>query len=51
MLDGVLSDLPRITYQRLRERGFVPSGIIDVGACKGDSATLAKSIFPSALSS
>lgn len=32
---------------RLRDRGFAPQGILDIGAYNGDWATGARSIFPS----
>src|SRR5262245_7983387 len=34
-----------VAYLRLKERGFVPAGIIDVGAYEGNWTRLARGIF------
>src|ERR1019366_3776556 len=45
-LETVLRQLPSATYWRLREQGFSPGGIIDIGAHDGDWTRMIKSIFP-----
>src|SRR5664280_1018092 len=46
LLETVLRQLPSATYWRLREQGFSPGGIIDIGAHDGDWTRMIKSIFP-----
>lgn len=45
-VDAALWHLERITYQRLRARGFIPGTIIDIGAHTGEWTKTIKTIFP-----
>jgi FkbM family methyltransferase len=45
-LDAALSHLDRAAYQRLRDRGFRPQSIIDIGAHIGDWTRVIKQTFP-----
>ena len=40
--------LSDVAYTRLRDRGFAPGSIIDVGACSGEWSRSVRKIFPSA---
>jgi FkbM family methyltransferase len=46
LIDTVLRQLPQASYWRLREQGFVPGGIVDIGAHEGDWTRAIRSIFP-----
>ena len=46
LLETVLRQLPLATYWRLREQGFSPGGIVDIGAHDGDWTRTIKGIFP-----
>jgi FkbM family methyltransferase len=43
---AVLWQLPEVTYFRLRDHGFQPNGIVDVGAHVGDWSRLIRKVFP-----
>jgi FkbM family methyltransferase len=45
ILDAALAQLEEVAYTRLRERGFRPNGIIDVGAHQGDWISSIRRIF------
>ena len=46
LLDVALLQLEEAAYTRLRDQGFFPKGIIDVGAHKGDWIRSVRHIFP-----
>jgi len=46
ILDAALSKLEEVAYTRLRDLGFCPNGIIDVGAHQGDWIRAVRQIFP-----
>jgi FkbM family methyltransferase len=46
LLDVTLKQTEEVAYARLRDQGFCPSGIIDVGAHQGDWIRLVRQIFP-----
>jgi FkbM family methyltransferase len=46
LLDVALLQTEEIAYARLRDQGFCPGGIIDVGAHQGDWIRLVRQIFP-----
>lgn len=48
LMETVLRQLPQATYWRLRERGFAPGSIVDVGAHEGHWTRLIRSIFATA---
>lgn len=48
LLDNLLGQLPEVTYFRLRDLGFEPKGIVDIGAHVGDWSRSIRNIFPSA---
>ena len=45
LVDTILQQLPGVTYQRLREFGFVPGGIVDVDACDGEWSRIIRQVF------
>ncbi len=47
-LERGLAKLPEVTYQRLREFGFKPKTIIDIGASHGHWSASVATIFPDA---
>jgi FkbM family methyltransferase len=46
LLDRALEHLSDVTYHRLRDMGFEPNGIIDIGAHVGDWTRSIKAVFP-----
>jgi FkbM family methyltransferase len=46
LLEVALFELQEVAYARLRDQGFSPNGIIDVGAHKGDWIRSVRQIFP-----
>lgn len=46
LLETALRQLPSAAYWRLRERGFRPGGIIDIGAHEGNWTRLVRTIYP-----
>jgi FkbM family methyltransferase len=46
LLEVALLELQEVAYARLRDQGFSPNGIIDVGAHKGDWIRSVRQIFP-----
>ena len=48
VIETALRQLPRAAYWRLREQGFAPGGIVDVGAHEGQWTRMIREIFPSA---
>lgn len=48
ILDAALGELPVLTYLRLRDRGFRPRGIIDIGADGGAWARMIRMIYTEA---
>lgn len=48
LITRVLWELPDVVYFRLRDRGFGPNGIIDIGAHVGEWTRSIKNVFPSA---
>jgi FkbM family methyltransferase len=46
LIETVFRQLPQATYWRLREQGFAPGGIIDIGAHEGDWTRMIRDIFP-----
>jgi len=46
LVTAVLWQMPEVTYFRLREHGFEPNGIIDIGAHVGDWTRSIKKVFP-----
>jgi FkbM family methyltransferase len=47
-IESALWHFERIAYERLRDRGFCPTIILDIGACSGEWTRLIKTVFPSA---
>ena len=45
ILESVLRQLPLATYWRLKEQGFAPGAIIDIGAHNGEWTRLIRSVF------
>jgi FkbM family methyltransferase len=48
LVERAMTRLPSVTYERLREKGFAPKTIIDIGAYHGEWAALAANVFPEA---
>lgn len=46
LMDTVLQQLPQAAYWRLREQGFAPGGIVDIGAHEGNWTRMIRGIFP-----
>lgn len=46
ILDAALWRIEEVSYRRLRDRGFKPSGIVDIGAHRGNWSRTAREIFP-----
>ena len=46
LIESALRHLPESVYWRLREMGFRPGGIIDIGAHEGSWTELVRGIFP-----
>src|SRR6476646_7064451 len=46
LIETVLRQLPRATYWRLREQGFMPGGIVDIGAHEGQWTRMIREVFP-----
>src|SRR5262245_16294210 len=46
LVDTVLRQLPEASYWRLKEQGFEPGAVIDIGAHRGDWTRLIRSVFP-----
>jgi FkbM family methyltransferase len=46
LIDTVLRKLPQASYWRLREQGFAPGGILDIGAHEGHWTRMIRTIFP-----
>jgi len=46
ILNAVLEYLPELAYRRLKESGFQPAAIIDIGAYRGDWTKLIRRFFP-----
>jgi len=45
-LNAALDYLPELAYRRLKESGFQPAAIIDIGAYRGDWTKLIRRFFP-----
>ena len=46
LMETVIRKLPEATYWRLREQGFAPGGIVDIGAHEGCWTRMIRGIFP-----
>jgi FkbM family methyltransferase len=46
LLETMLRQLPSAAYWRLKEKGFVPGGIMDIGAYEGQWTRTIRGIFP-----
>lgn len=46
LIETVLRQLPQAAYWRLREQGFAPAGIVDIGAHEGHWTETIRGIFP-----
>jgi FkbM family methyltransferase len=46
LVTTALWHLQDVAYTRLRDRGFTPGGIIDIGACSGEWSRSTRKIFP-----
>lgn len=46
LIEIALRRLPEVVYRRLHTQGFVPGGIVDIGAHEGDSTRIIRAIFP-----
>jgi len=46
LVESALRRLPGVVYRRLHEQGFLPGGIVDIGAYEGNWTRTIRNIFP-----